>query len=73
MKDKIQILLSMVVCIMMAFSMNAQTYNFTVTGDVIDGAINSGSTLSGQFCGGGLSAITADVSDAGFVCPDGTD
>ncbi|MDA9182380.1 proprotein convertase P-domain-containing protein, partial [Saprospiraceae bacterium] len=73
MKDKIQILLSMVVCIMMTFSMNAQTYNFTVTGEAIDGSINSGSTLSGQFCSGGLSAITADVSDAGFICPDGTD
>ena len=63
---------SFLLLLMMSFSMNAQTYDFTVTPEAIDGTINGGPTLSGQQCNGGVTAITVDVTD-GFVCPDGTD
>ena len=60
MKDKIQILLSMFVCLLMTFSMSAQTYDFNVTQSDISNA-NPGTNAVGFFCGGGLGVMSADV------------
>jgi len=70
MKDKIQILLSMFVCLLMTFSMSAQTYDFNVTQSDISNA-NPGTNAVGFFCGGGLGVMSADVTNVAFQCPSG--
>ena len=55
------------------FGLNAQSYDFSVTQAAIDD-VSSGTTApNGDFCSDGWGSMSADVSNAAFVCPDGSD
>ena len=60
----------MFVCLLMTFSMSAQTYDFNVTQSDISNA-NPGTNAVGFFCGGGLGVMSADVTNVAFQCPSG--
>ncbi|MEJ6808477.1 MAG: proprotein convertase P-domain-containing protein, partial [Saprospiraceae bacterium] len=57
----------------MCFGSTAQSYDFSVTQAAIDN-LSSGTTApNGDFCPDGWGSMSADVSNAAFACPDGSD
>ncbi len=58
--------------VMLSVSMNAQTYDFTVTQPAIDDLVASGTGAAGINCDDGLAEMSVEVADAAFVCPDGS-